>query len=202
MRREAAAARAVRRPDSPGAVIRRLVRAVRILATDGRIPWWLRGLAAFGLMPVPGPFDEAVLVLVGAILYVFHRDSLSEAWEQARGAGEAAAAVAIFDERGRILLVLERERWSYPGGRLERGEGPEQAAVREAREEVGVEVELGRRLVRREWPDGFVLHVFAATIHSGEPHAPNGVRDVGWFDPLEPPAPSSRALETLPDVIS
>jgi ADP-ribose pyrophosphatase YjhB (NUDIX family) len=182
---------------------RRLVRAVRILAADGRIPWWLRGLAALGLLPVPGPFDEAVLLLVGAILYIFHRVSLSEAWEQARQSGEAAAAAAaIFDEGRRILLVLERERWSYPGGRLETGETPEAAAVREVREEVGVEVELGRRLVRREWPDGFVLHVFAAAILSGEPHAPQGVREVGWFEPDELPEPRSRALDTLPAVLT
>jgi hypothetical protein len=56
--------------------------------------------------------------------------------------------------------------------------------------------------VTREWPDGFVLHVFAATIAEGEPHAPAGVRETGWFDPSELPAPRSRALETLPDVIS
>ena len=183
-------------------MIRRLVRAVRILARDGRIPWWLRWLAAVGLLPVPGPFDEAVLVLVGAILYVFHRDSLRDAWDQAHGEAEVAAAAAIFDERGRILLVLERERWAYPGGHLEPGETPEQAAVREAREESGVEIELGPRLTTRKWPDGFVLHVFAATISDGEPHAPPGVREVAWFEPNELPEPQSRALETLPAVLA
>jgi hypothetical protein len=64
-------------------VIRRLIRAVKILAGDGRIPWPLRGLAAIGLLPVPGPFDEAVLVVVGAILYGFYREPLREAWRQA-----------------------------------------------------------------------------------------------------------------------
>jgi ADP-ribose pyrophosphatase YjhB (NUDIX family) len=112
-----------------------------------------------------------------------------------------AAAVAIFDERGRVLLVLERDAWGYPGGRLEPGETPEEAAVREAREETGIEVELGERLLTREWPDGFVLHVFAATIESGEPYAPDGVREVGWFDPGDLPSPRSRALETLADVL-
>jgi hypothetical protein len=64
-------------------VIRRLIRAVKILALDGRIPWPLRGLVAFGLLPVPGPLDEAVLVLVGAILYGFYREPLRAAWRQA-----------------------------------------------------------------------------------------------------------------------
>jgi hypothetical protein len=41
---------------------RRLIRAVTILARDGKIPRPFRALVAFGLLPVPGPFDEAVLV--------------------------------------------------------------------------------------------------------------------------------------------
>jgi hypothetical protein len=64
-------------------VIRRLIRAVRILARDGRIPRPLRWLAAVGLLPLPGPVDEAVLLLVGALLFGFHREPLRDAWRQA-----------------------------------------------------------------------------------------------------------------------
>jgi hypothetical protein len=63
--------------------IRRTVRAVKILATDGRIPRPLRGAAAFGVLPIPGPFDEAVLVVVGALLWLFYRERLTEAWQRA-----------------------------------------------------------------------------------------------------------------------
>jgi len=66
-------------------VIRRLIRAVRILARDGRIPRPLRWLAAVGLLPVPGPLDEAVLLLVAGLLFGFHRESLRDAWRQAAG---------------------------------------------------------------------------------------------------------------------
>lgn len=62
---------------------RRLLRAVTILARDGRIPMPLRGLAAFGAMPIPGPVDEVVLLLVGVLLFVFYRQSLREAWRRA-----------------------------------------------------------------------------------------------------------------------
>ena len=34
---------------------RRLIQAVKILARDGRIPKPLRGLVAFGVLPIPGP---------------------------------------------------------------------------------------------------------------------------------------------------
>ena len=61
----------------------RAVRAVRILARDGRIPRPLRWLVAVGLLPVPGPFDEAVLLIVAGILLVFYRGPLREAWRSA-----------------------------------------------------------------------------------------------------------------------
>jgi hypothetical protein len=65
-------------------MIRRLARAVALLARDGRIPKPLRGLVAVGLLPVPGPFDEAVLLLVGLLLLAFYRDSLRDAWAAVR----------------------------------------------------------------------------------------------------------------------
>jgi hypothetical protein len=39
--------------------------------------------AAIGLMPVPGPFDELVLLLVAAVLWLFYRNRLAEAWKRA-----------------------------------------------------------------------------------------------------------------------
>ena len=63
--------------------VRRLLRAVKIVIRDGRIPRSLRWGGALGLLPVPGPFDEAVLLLVGGIVWIFHRDKLTDAWRRA-----------------------------------------------------------------------------------------------------------------------
>lgn len=43
---------------------------------------------------------------------------------------------------GALLLVRHsyRDRWGFPGGLLDRGESPEDGAVREAREEVGITI--------------------------------------------------------------
>jgi hypothetical protein len=62
--------------------VRRVARTVRVLARDGGLPRWLRGLAAVGLAPVPGPFDELVLLAVAAILWLGYRDCLRAAWQK------------------------------------------------------------------------------------------------------------------------
>jgi hypothetical protein len=63
--------------------VRRLIRAAKLVAVDPRIPRRLRGLAAFGLLPIPGPLDEAVLVVVGAIAWLCYREALRDAWRAA-----------------------------------------------------------------------------------------------------------------------
>ena len=63
--------------------VSRVVRTVRLLARDGGLPRWLRGLAALGVAPIPGPFDEAVLLVVAAILWFGYRERLRAAWAAA-----------------------------------------------------------------------------------------------------------------------
>jgi hypothetical protein len=80
-----------------------------------------------------------------------------------RPAGERAepstgAAAVLFDEEGRVLLVKEnygRHRWSLPGGAIEAGETPEEAAVREANEETGVVVAVDHLIGEYRLDDGF-----------------------------------------------
>ena len=62
--------------------LRRTVRAVRIAATDKRIPRPLRWLAALGLAPIPGPLDEALLLIVAVPLGLFYRVPLADAWRR------------------------------------------------------------------------------------------------------------------------
>jgi hypothetical protein len=56
---------------------------VRLLLRDGSVPRWLRGLAAVGAAPIPGPVDELVLLVVAAILWLGYRDRLRAAWRDA-----------------------------------------------------------------------------------------------------------------------
>ena len=65
------------------AFVARTIRATALLARDARIPKPLRWLAAIGLMPVPGPFDEALLILIAPVFAVLYRTPMRDAWRQA-----------------------------------------------------------------------------------------------------------------------
>jgi hypothetical protein len=67
----------------------RTIRSTAILVRDKRIPKPLRWAGAFGLLPIPGPVDELVLLVVGALLWLFYRDRFSVAWEEAARAPHA-----------------------------------------------------------------------------------------------------------------
>ena len=103
-------------------------------------------------------------------------------------------AVAVLITRdGRILLgkrgpgAREAGKWSFPAGFVERGERVERAAVREAREETGLDIVVGD-LVGLYSSDGetVVLAVYEATS-VGEPCAGDDLTEVGWFAPSELP---------------
>jgi len=62
-----------------------------------------------------------------------------------------SVAVVLTDSKGQILLVRRKVKpgvgkWCLPGGFMEIGETPQQAAIRELKEEIGVEIEVPRLL--------------------------------------------------------
>lgn len=93
-----------------------------------------------------------------------------------------AVSVLVFDEQGRVLLVrsADSRKWTTPGGMIEPGESPADAAVREMWEETGLKVELtriigvfGGSLFTGVYDNGdeisWVATVFEARVKSGKP---------------------------------
>lgn len=69
-------------------------------------------------------------------------------------------------------------KWEFPGGKVEPGEAPEAALVREIREELDVEIRVGAELGGPDGSDGggwpiseeYVLRLYFAVVVSGELH--------------------------------
>ncbi len=120
--------------------------------------------------------------------------------------------VGVIIVRQGQLLLLERKSvhgagtWSTPGGHLEFGESPEACAIREVREETGVEIgnvrflaitndffaEAGRHYITL-WMQG--------AYRSGTPaiKAPYEMRAVDWFQLDNLPRPLFLSLQNLVD---
>ena len=56
---------------------------MKVLARDSRIPKPLRWIAGLALLPIPGPVDEVVLILLAPIFFAFYREPMREAWHRA-----------------------------------------------------------------------------------------------------------------------
>jgi 8-oxo-dGTP diphosphatase len=100
------------------------------------------------------------------------------------GEPQIVVGVAVIRE-GRVLAALRAGPdggWEFPGGKVEPGETDEQAAVRELREELALEIEPGASLgAAQPIGDKYLLRVYAAALVSGEPvlHEHSAIRWVG-----------------------
>jgi ADP-ribose pyrophosphatase YjhB (NUDIX family) len=105
------------------------------------------------------------------------------------------AAAVIFDGDNNILLVKSTYQrfhpWGLPGGSLEYGEHPEQAVVREVREETSFMVCIEKLLLVNSWlPDRVGLY-YLCRITEGVFHPSDEVSEFQYF-----------AADRLPDVRS
>jgi 8-oxo-dGTP diphosphatase len=107
--------------------------------------------------------------------------------------------VIIKNNKGEILLgkrsknvATYKNMWGLPGGLMDYKENLEEAAKRELKEELGVEIKIIKRsnevynvLPTKENKFHSVNIVFYAKIISGNPTPKDETREVKWFKPSE-----------------
>jgi len=118
-----------------------------------------------------------------------------------RARAEVVAAGAVVLRRGQQVLLVHRPRyndWAFPKGKLDPGEQPAAAAVREVAEETGVHVRLGAPLLPQRYPVAGgrtkIVHYWVGRAVGDEDVsgylANHEIDDVAWV-------PVEQAFETL-----
>jgi 8-oxo-dGTP pyrophosphatase MutT (NUDIX family) len=157
----------------------------------------LRAMAQTGLNYTDDPYEEdryeRILELVAE--YYGETFELPPAEVRERLAGDLgeitpkiAAIAAVFDDQHRPLVIERTDGlgWCPPGGKLDLGETPAEAAEREVREETGIEVEA-RELVDTyaveppgDFPHYSISHVYLCERVGGEPTTTYEARQVEY----------------------
>lgn len=105
------------------------------------------------------------------------------------------AAVVLIERDDHVLLVRravnpEQGKWALPAGYIDYGEDPREAAVREVREETGLEIEITQLLAVEGAPSKFgasIVIIFAGTVLNGTARPCDDAAEILWFaagDPL------------------
>ena len=104
-------------------------------------------------------------------------------------------AAGVISQDGLFLITRRLDEshqgglWEFPGGKKEEGESLEECLKREIKEELDLEIAVGKRLKTIRYAYAFYtvnLHFFRCTIRSGTPQA-IGCQDFEWVTPNELP---------------
>jgi len=102
---------------------------------------------------------------------------------------KVAVGTVISGPDGRILLVKRAiepgyGKWVFPGGYVDRGEEVMMAAIREAKEEAGLDVHIERLIGIYSYAGRTpIIIVYAATVLGGELAVDEEGLEAQWFEP-------------------
>ncbi|MBM3209079.1 NUDIX domain-containing protein [Candidatus Shapirobacteria bacterium] len=95
------------------------------------------------------------------------------------------SAVFAFDKSKRLLLVKRRDVpvWVIPGGGIEKGETPEEAAVRETKEETGFAIKIVRKVAEYTYKgQNKKNHIFEAVVVGGKAETGSESKEITFFE--------------------
>jgi 8-oxo-dGTP diphosphatase len=106
-----------------------------------------------------------------------------------RQRGVLLVAAGLILKDGNVLIGQRRKgdrhalKWEFPGGKVEHGETPRQALVRELREELAIEATAGHEIARYSYnyPSGTTVHLlfYAVTEFTGTPDC-RAFEQISW----------------------
>lgn len=103
----------------------------------------------------------------------------------------SAAAIVLNDQSEILLIKGPRRGWEMPGGQVEEGESLKDAAVRETKEESGIDIEVTKFCGIFQNVDGSICNtLFMGKATGGEPTTSSESLEVGFF-------PINKALEMV-----
>ncbi|KZE50694.1 ADP-ribose pyrophosphatase [Rossellomorea marisflavi] len=94
-----------------------------------------------------------------------------------------SAAVTVLNEKGEILLINgPRRGWEMPGGQVEEGESLTDAAIRETKEESGIDIEIVKFCgIYQNVKRSICNTLFLGKVIGGEPTTSAESLEVGFF---------------------
>ncbi len=123
-----------------------------------------------------------------------------------------AAGGLVTDPEGRLLVFLRRGKWDLPKGKIDPGETPEQAALREVSEETGLRhLTLGPFVdhtwhIYRQGQERFLKRTWWYRMHTSDtnttPQIEEDIIEIRWVEPRSWLAEQSNTYANIREIIA
>jgi 8-oxo-dGTP pyrophosphatase MutT (NUDIX family) len=127
------------------------------------------------------------------------------------------AAGGVVQRNGEFLFIFRNGKWDLPKGKIDEGETPDIAALREVEEECGIaghaitqQIQSSFHIYKSPYPENFGKWIFKETLwfemvyegeYNGCPQHEDGISEVRWFKPSELNIVLDNTYENLKEII-